>query len=47
LGTRARLHRVEGGDHSFGVPKSSGRKAADVEAEILSAVETWLQDAGL
>jgi predicted alpha/beta-hydrolase family hydrolase len=47
LGPRARLHSVEGGDHSFGVPKSSGRRAADVEAEILTAIEKWLQDGGL
>src|SRR5262245_1728410 len=47
LGSRARLHRVEGGDHSFGVPKSAGRKAAEVEQEILAAVRAWLDGLGL
>jgi uncharacterized protein len=47
LGSRARLHRVEGGDHSFGVPKSSGRKAGEVDAEILAAVREWLDAIGL
>jgi uncharacterized protein len=44
LGSRARLHRVEGGDHSFGVLKSAGRTAAQVEEEIQAAVRAWLDD---
>jgi uncharacterized protein len=47
LGSRARFHGVEGGDHSFGVPKGSGRTAVGVEAEILAAVRSWLDDSGL
>jgi uncharacterized protein len=47
LGSRARLHRVEGGDHSFGVPKSSSHTAGKVDAEILAAVREWLDDMGL
>jgi predicted alpha/beta-hydrolase family hydrolase len=47
LGARARFHTIEGGDHSFGVPKSSGRAAVDVEAEIFAAVRGWLEDLGL
>jgi len=42
LGPRAGLHSVEGGDHSFGVRKASGRTAHEVEAEVLAAVSTWL-----
>ena len=47
LGPRARLHSVEGGDHSFGVRKGSGRTAPEVEAEVLAAVSTWLDDQDL
>jgi predicted alpha/beta-hydrolase family hydrolase len=34
LGKRATLHLVEGGDHSFKVPASLGRKPAEVMAEL-------------
>ncbi len=34
LGKRASLHLVEGGDHSFKVPASLGRKPAEVMAEL-------------
>jgi predicted alpha/beta-hydrolase family hydrolase len=47
LGPRARFHSVEGGDHSFGVPRSSGRTASQVEAEISDAVSNWLDERGL
>ena len=47
LGSRARLFRVEGGDHSFTVPRTSGRARAEVEAEIARAVLGWLADLGL
>jgi predicted alpha/beta-hydrolase family hydrolase len=42
LGDRARLHPVEGADHSFKVLKRSGRTAAEVEAEVHGAVLSWL-----
>ena len=42
LGDRAVVHVVEGGDHSFHVPKRSGRTDADVMAEIASSVRNWL-----
>jgi hypothetical protein len=42
LGPTATLHRLEEADHSFRVPKRTGRTAAEVEAEILQAVLTWL-----
>jgi predicted alpha/beta-hydrolase family hydrolase len=34
LGARATLHVVEGGDHSFGVLKRSGRTEDEVMAEL-------------
>lgn len=43
LGQRATLHRVEGADHSFGVPKSSGRTAADVFAELADTLVEWVR----
>jgi predicted alpha/beta-hydrolase family hydrolase len=47
LGPRATLHSIEGGDHSFGVPRRSGRTAAQVEAEVTSTVDGWLSARGL
>jgi predicted alpha/beta-hydrolase family hydrolase len=41
LGDRATLHVVQDGDHSFGVPKRSGRTERDVLAEIALAVVGW------
>ncbi len=42
LGEKATLHRIEGGDHSFGVPKRSGRTATEVEAEVERVLLAWL-----
>ena len=47
LGERATLHSIEGGDHSLAVPRRSGRSAADVEAEVASAITAWLGARGL
>ncbi len=41
LGPRASLHSVDGGDHSFGVPKSKGRSKDDVLAELAEAITDW------
>jgi predicted alpha/beta-hydrolase family hydrolase len=41
LGSRAVLHLIEGADHSFGVPKASGRTAAQVVAELSGAIVQW------
>jgi predicted alpha/beta-hydrolase family hydrolase len=41
LGPRATLHSVEGGDHSFGVPKRSGRTPADVLDELADTLVQW------
>src|SRR5215813_1611019 len=41
LGPRATLHLVSGGDHSFGVPKKSGRSADEVFAELATTIVEW------
>jgi uncharacterized protein len=40
---RATLVRIEDGDHSFRVPKRTGRGAADVERAIVSAITAWIE----
>jgi uncharacterized protein len=47
LGATATLHRIEEADHSFRVPKRTGRTAADVEVEITQASLGWLAARGL
>jgi hypothetical protein len=42
LGDRATLHAVQGGDHSFAVPKGAGRSREDVEAELFRVMLSWL-----
>jgi predicted alpha/beta-hydrolase family hydrolase len=42
LGPRATLQVIEGGDHSFKVPKKTGRSEADVLAELVEASARWL-----
>lgn len=44
LGGRATLHLVKGGDHSFSVPKSSGRTPDEVLAEVCDGLATWAAD---
>jgi uncharacterized protein len=41
LGARATLHLVDGGDHSFAVPKSSGRSREDVLADLSKTLVHW------
>jgi len=36
------LHRVPGADHSFAVPKSSGRSRADVLVGVAASVADWV-----
>jgi hypothetical protein len=38
----ARVHLLEGADHGFGVPKSSGRTRKDVYAEATQILLQWL-----
>jgi predicted alpha/beta-hydrolase family hydrolase len=42
LGRRATLVVIEDGDHSFAVPKRTGRTADDVLAELADASARWL-----
>lgn len=37
----ATLHLVDGGDHSFSVPKRSGRTPADVRVELCDTLVQW------
>ncbi|MFI5206923.1 MAG: alpha/beta family hydrolase [Gemmatimonadales bacterium] len=41
LGPRASLYSIEGGDHSFNVPKSTGRSKDDVLEELGEAITGW------
>jgi predicted alpha/beta-hydrolase family hydrolase len=43
MGTRAALHVVEGGDHSFRVLKRSGRTEDEVMTEIADTVASWAE----
>jgi uncharacterized protein len=36
------LHVIEGGDHSFHVPKAAGRKEKEVFGEIMETTLSWL-----
>ena len=40
--TQADMHIVQGADHSFHVPKSSGRSDDDVLEELGQVVSDWL-----
>ena len=42
LGSRGRLHLLDGADHSFHVLKSSGRNDREVLAEALDAFAAWV-----
>jgi hypothetical protein len=43
LGSKAALHVVEGADHSFEVPKRSGRSLTDVLGELAETVQAWAE----
>jgi len=42
LGPKATLHQVEAGDHSFAVPKKSGRTNDEALTEVLDALAAWI-----
>lgn len=44
LGERATLALVEGGDHSFRVPKRSGRTDAAVFDELVGTIAAWVSE---
>jgi predicted alpha/beta-hydrolase family hydrolase len=41
LGDRATLHLIEEGDHSFKVPKRTGKTEMDVMLELAQSIELW------
>jgi predicted alpha/beta-hydrolase family hydrolase len=41
LGPKASLHEVDGGGHSFKVPKASGKTHEDVMTELVQALTAW------
>lgn len=43
LGARATLHEVEEGDHSFRVPRRTGRSEEEVLDEIAAVVAAWME----
>jgi uncharacterized protein len=43
LGARATLKLLQDADHSFHVPARTGRKDAEVRAEILDALAGWIE----
>jgi alpha-beta hydrolase superfamily lysophospholipase len=43
LGTRATLKLFQDADHSFHVALRTGRNNAEVRAEMLDTLESWLQ----
>ena len=43
LGPKATLHLIEGGDHSFKVPKRSGKTDDEIHEEIARVVLRWLE----
>ena len=46
LGSRARVHVVDGADHGFDVLKRTGRSTAEVYAEMATAVFRWTAEVG-
>jgi len=45
LGARVTLKLLQDADHSFHVPARTGRKDAEVRAEMLDALATWIEHA--
>lgn len=43
LGARATLHLIEEGDHSFKVPKRTGKTESDVMAELADTIQQWAE----
>jgi uncharacterized protein len=44
LGDRATLHLIEEGDHSFKVPKRTGKTESDVMDELAGTIQTWAME---
>ena len=41
LGTRATLHLIEEGDHSFKVPRRTGKTEGDILEELATTIQQW------
>jgi len=41
LGDRATLHLIEEGDHSFKVPKRTGKSDSDIMNELAATIQQW------
>jgi len=46
LGSRATLHLIEEGDHSFKVPKRTGKTESDVLEELAATIQQWADQNG-
>jgi predicted alpha/beta-hydrolase family hydrolase len=46
LGNRATLHLIEEGDHSFKVPKRTGKTESDVLEELATTIQQWADQNG-
>jgi predicted alpha/beta-hydrolase family hydrolase len=44
LGRKDTLHLIDGANHSFRVPAKSGRREADVMAELADTIASWADD---
>jgi hypothetical protein len=42
IGDEARLHIIEGADHSFHVPKSTGKNDEDILNELSEKSREWM-----
>ena len=42
LSSKTSIHEIEGGDHSFKVPKSAGRQMEEIYTEISKSICEWL-----
>lgn len=46
LGPRATLHMIDGADHSFHVPKKTGKTDADILTELADTASSWSNNLG-
>jgi predicted alpha/beta-hydrolase family hydrolase len=46
LGSRATLHLIDEGDHSFKVPKRTGKTERDVFDELATTIQQWADSNG-
>lgn len=46
LGDRARVHLIEGADHSFRIPRTFPRTDAELNREILDTLAGWISETG-